>query len=92
MDLSKTDSKPDMERVDESTTELILDPKAEKALVRRIDTLLMPALWLMYLFSYADRTKYACPLACPSKASPGAITDIATQCRQRIRRRHEDGP
>lgn len=29
----------------------------EKALVRRIDLLLMPILWLMYLFSYADRTK-----------------------------------
>lgn len=27
------------------------------ALVRRVDLFLMPALWLMYLFSYADRTK-----------------------------------
>ena len=29
----------------------------EKALVRRVDLVLMPALWVMYLFSYADRTK-----------------------------------
>jgi hypothetical protein len=31
--------------------------KEETALVRRIDLFLMPALWFMYLFSYADRTK-----------------------------------
>lgn len=50
--------KPDVECIDDTNiTELDLDPKAEKALVRRIDILLMPALWLMYLFSYADRTK-----------------------------------
>lgn len=29
----------------------------EKALVRRVDLILMPALWFMYLCSYADRTK-----------------------------------
>ena len=29
----------------------------EAALVRKIDLFLMPMLWLMYLFSYADRTK-----------------------------------
>ena len=32
-------------------------PEEEKKLVRRIDLLLMPAIWVMYLFSYADRTK-----------------------------------
>ena len=31
--------------------------KEENALVRRVDLFLMPALWFMYLFSYADRTK-----------------------------------
>lgn len=31
--------------------------KEERALVRRIDILLMPMLWVMYVFSYADRTK-----------------------------------
>lgn len=29
----------------------------EKKLVRRIDLILMPTLWVLYLFSYADRTK-----------------------------------
>ena len=29
----------------------------EKAVRRKIDLLLMPAIWIMYLFSYADRTK-----------------------------------
>lgn len=31
--------------------------KEERALVRRTDILLMPMLWVMYVFSYADRTK-----------------------------------
>ena len=31
--------------------------KEEDALVRRVDIALLPMLWLMYLFSYADRTK-----------------------------------
>lgn len=30
----------------------------EKALVRKIDLFLMPTIWLMYLLSYMDRTKY----------------------------------
>lgn len=29
----------------------------ENAVRRKIDLLLMPAIWIMYLFSYADRTK-----------------------------------
>ena len=29
----------------------------EKALVRKIDTFLLPTIWLMYLLSYMDRTK-----------------------------------
>lgn len=32
-------------------------PEEERALVRRIDLLLMPILWVMFLFSYADRTR-----------------------------------
>jgi hypothetical protein len=35
----------------------VADMNEEKVLVRKIDMMLMPALWLMYLFSYADRTK-----------------------------------
>lgn len=32
-------------------------PEEEKQLVCRLDMTLMPTLWFMYLFSYADRTK-----------------------------------
>ena len=38
------------DRVEDRTDE-------EKALVRKIDLCLMPIVWVMYLFSYADRTK-----------------------------------
>ena len=38
------------DRVEDRTDE-------EKALVRKIDMSLMPIVWIMYLFSYADRTK-----------------------------------
>ena len=31
----------------------------EKKLVRKIDLFLLPTIWLMYLLSYVDRTKYA---------------------------------
>ena len=33
-------------------------PQEEKALIRKIDLVLMPMMWLMYLLSYLDRTKY----------------------------------
>lgn len=33
-------------------------PQEEKALIRKIDLVLMPMIWLMYLLSYLDRTKY----------------------------------
>lgn len=33
-------------------------PEEEKALIRKIDLVLMPMMWLMYLLSYLDRTKY----------------------------------
>jgi hypothetical protein len=32
-------------------------PEEERALVRKIDTYLLPTIWLMYLLSYMDRTK-----------------------------------
>jgi hypothetical protein len=41
----------------------------EKKLVRKIDTYLLPTMWLMYLLSYMDRTKYVpftFPLICIS--------------------------
>ena len=34
-------------------------PEEEKKLVRKIDLLLLPTIWIMYLLSYMDRTKYA---------------------------------
>jgi hypothetical protein len=34
-------------------------PEEEKKLVRKIDLFLLPTIWLMYLLSYMDRTKYA---------------------------------
>jgi hypothetical protein len=32
-------------------------PEEEKKLVRKIDLMLMPMIWFMYLLSYMDRTK-----------------------------------
>jgi hypothetical protein len=43
-----------VEQRQQKTSERVIE---EKALVRREDLVLMPALWFMYLFSYADRTK-----------------------------------
>lgn len=34
-------------------------PEEEKALVRKVDLTLLPTIWIMYLLSYMDRTKYA---------------------------------
>ena len=43
----------------EVSGELTWTPEEEKALVRKIDLYLLPTIWLMYLLSYMDRTKYA---------------------------------
>lgn len=43
----------------EVTEEFTWTPEEEKALVRKIDLFLLPTIWLMYLLSYMDRTKYA---------------------------------
>lgn len=32
-------------------------PEEEKKLVRKVDLLLLPTIWIMYLLSYMDRTK-----------------------------------
>lgn len=42
-----------------STQGISWTPEEEKKLVRKIDTYLLPTIWLMYLLSYMDRTKYA---------------------------------
>lgn len=41
----------------EVSGELSWTPEEEKKLVRKIDLLLLPTIWLMYLLSYMDRTK-----------------------------------
>lgn len=33
----------------------------ERVLVRKIDLYLLPTIWMMYLWSYMDRTKYVSP-------------------------------
>ena len=36
----------------------------EESLVRKIDLFLLPTIWLMYLLSYIDRTKYGFTRLC----------------------------
>ena len=43
--------------VEVSTNGITWTPEEEKNLVRKIDTFLLPTMWLMYLLSYMDRTK-----------------------------------
>lgn len=45
----------------EVSEELTWTPEEEKKLVRKIDLYLLPTIWLMYLLSYMDRTKYVSP-------------------------------
>lgn len=52
-DLKAMDSKDHVE----ISEELTWTPEEEKKLVRKIDTFLLPTIWLMYLLSYMDRTK-----------------------------------
>jgi hypothetical protein len=40
-------------------------PEEEKALVKKIDLFLLPTIWLMYLLSYMDRTKYVATIQLP---------------------------
>jgi hypothetical protein len=37
-------------------------PQEERKLVKKIDLMLLPTIWLMYLLSYMDRTKLASQL------------------------------
>ena len=41
-----------------STGDVNWTAEEEKKLVRKIDTFMLPTIWLMYLLSYMDRTKY----------------------------------
>jgi hypothetical protein len=41
----------------EVSSDFTWTPEEEKQLVKKIDTFLLPTMWLMYLLSYMDRTK-----------------------------------
>lgn len=45
-------------QIEIASGEFTWTPEEEKALVRKIDLFLLPTIWLMYLLSYMDRTKY----------------------------------
>lgn len=47
---------PDAEFVEERSIHDEEWGKEEKALVRKVDLMLLPTMWLMYLLSYMDRT------------------------------------
>jgi hypothetical protein len=57
--LEAADSKEmDATKQIEVAGELTWTPEEEAKLVRKIDLFLLPTIWLMYLLSYMDRTKY----------------------------------
>lgn len=45
------------------TTNVSWTPEEEKRVLWKIDLLLLPNIWIMYLLSYMDRTKYVTNLA-----------------------------
>ncbi|EGX45257.1 hypothetical protein TWF173_006922 [Orbilia oligospora] len=57
---SLTDTKQHAEDVEYagsgSAPSVEIDPEEEKRLVRKIDMIILPTMWLMYLLSYMDRT------------------------------------
>ena len=65
VDLKTTASPLDLDattsRIEDGDQPGVSQSKREKALVRHVDLILMPPLWVMYLFSYADRTKCVLP-------------------------------
>ena len=53
--MSFDDGKPaNVELVEESTSEDDERVREEKALVRKVDLMLLPVMWIMYLLSYMD--------------------------------------
>ncbi|KAK6359159.1 hypothetical protein TWF696_000327 [Orbilia brochopaga] len=57
--MSLTDSKQhaeDIEYAGSGSPSIDIDPEEEKRLVRKIDLIILPTMWLMYLLSYMDRT------------------------------------
>lgn len=56
-DLDNTKAEAQFYELDERRSEtLTWTPEEEKALVKKIDSYLLPCIWLMYLLSYMDRT------------------------------------
>lgn len=45
------------EHIELSAAGITWTPEEEKKLVRKVDLFLLPAIWIMYLLSYMDRTK-----------------------------------
>ncbi|KAJ5703359.1 hypothetical protein N7493_011748 [Penicillium malachiteum] len=45
--------------IEHATVDVTFSPEEEKALVRKIDLMLLPVIWIMYLLSYMDRTNIA---------------------------------
>ena len=58
MGSSSTDIKEDQEYIEQLSGDAEQLAAEEKALIRKIDLHLLPTIWLMYLLSYMDRTKY----------------------------------
>lgn len=53
--MSFDEGKPaNVELVEESTSEDDERAREEKALVRKVDLMLLPVMWIMYLLSYMD--------------------------------------
>jgi hypothetical protein len=58
-DILKNDaSLMEIENSKADTIEQEFTPEEEKALLKKIDLHLLPTIWIMYLLSYMDRTKY----------------------------------
>lgn len=62
--------------------DLTWTPEEEKKLVRKIDLFLLPTIWLMYLLSYMDRTKYVTP---PLPISTPFVNKTSASATQRSR-------
>lgn len=66
----------------EDSGELTWTPEEEKKLVRKVDLFLLPTIWLMYLLSYMDRTKFVHP--------PSTMIDLTNVTSASAMRRLQD--
>lgn len=56
---TKSTTAANHEHLEITAGEISWTPEEEKRILRKIDLQLMPIMWLMYLLSYMDRTKWA---------------------------------